>query len=431
MQEKELVIKGALIIDGDGQIYQGKEVKISGDRVSEIGENIEAEGAEILHRPNCILTPGLINLHCHSPMGLMRGLGEDLKIEDWFNQFIWRFETRLEAPDVKVGAFLGISEMLKNGVTAFADHYFFAEQIAEAAEESGIRADIAPTIFGFGDKVDENIEEAARLIETWKRKKGSVTMRMGPHAPYTCPPEVLKKVSRWAEQLGVGSHIHVSETLDQVEESKKQYGKTPFVILKEAGLLEQHIIIGHGLWIEEEEIDLLPAEAYFAASPKTYMKLAMGYGNLWKFADRLQIATGTDGAASSSSLSPLEQARLFALIGKQNYGAECFTLEEIWKILMMGHQALGQKSGLIRPGYLADLVVWDIGCPSTWPVYNPLSSLLYSADSSNVRDVIVDGELVLKEKNLTRLKEEDILEMVQEAVNRIDSREEGERFARY
>jgi len=431
IKEKDLIIKGALIVDGDGEIYKGKQVKISGDKIVEVGDQIPEKDEEVLYRPNCVITPGLVNLHCHSPMGLMRGLGEDLKIEDWFNQFIWRFETKLKPEDVKVGAFLGISEMLKNGVTAFADHYFFPQQIAEAAEEAGIRADIAPTIFGFGDKVEENIEEAAELIKSWNKKTGRITMQMGPHAPYTCPPEVLEKVSRRAEELGVGAHIHVSETAEQVKESIEQYGKTPFVILEETGLLKHPIIIGHGLWIGEHELDLIPDHAYFAACPKTYMKLAMGYGNLWDYFDRLPICIGTDGAASSNTLNPLEQARLFALIGKQMYGAERFSLQETWRVLMRGHKALGAKTGQIKPGYLADLVIWDLGAPSTWPVYNPLAALLFSADASHVRDVIVDGDFALKEKTLTRLNEEDILKAVRETVEKIDQRAEGKRFAQY
>lgn len=433
MNNGKLLIKNSTLLNGDGSIKEKMDIRIQGQDIVAVSESPLAaeEKEEVIDGRECLLTPGLVNLHTHSPMGLMRGLGEDLKIEDWFNQFIWRFESKLTPEDVKVGATLGIIEMLENGVTCFADHYFFAPSIGEAAQEIGIRADIAPTIFGLGEDAKEQLEETAHFIKEWNTSSSLVQFRVGPHSPYTCSLEVLEKTALLASDLGVGIHIHVAETKEQVMESKRKYGKTPFQILADTGILSLPAIIGHGLWIEEGDIPLLSHKTYFAACPKTYMKLCMGFGRLWELSQRLQIGIGTDGAASSSNLHPLEQLRLFGLIGKHLQGAELFSLIDLWKTIMRGHEALGLQSGMIEPGRKADLVIWKIKEPSLWPLHNPLAALIYSGEKSMVRDVIVNGKVLLRDGRFTTIKREDVLDQALEVVERIKRREEAEPLANY
>jgi len=346
-------------------------------------------------------------------MVLFRGLAEDVSIDDWFNLRIWPYESRLTEEDVRAGARLAVAEMLENGVTAFADHYMFADAVADAVLESGIRADLAQTIFGLGEGVEERIEAGADLIRRRRGDSPRLTFRMGPHAPYTCPPPVLAAVAAKARELGVGLHIHVSETEAQVKASLASLGVTPFAALAAAGGFDLPVIIAHGLWVREDDLPFLTPDTWFAASPKTYMKLAMGEGGLWTLRHRLQIASGTDGAASSNTLSPLEQIRLWSLVGKHSTGdSTLFTLREAWSLLMNGHKALGTNTGAVAPGRDADLVVWDLQQPNTSPVHDPLASILYSAGSRNVRDVLVQGQFLKRDHRLVTL---DVQPIVREA----------------
>lgn len=401
MNRYNIILKNASIIDEVGDIHNDKNIYIKDGKISKISETFEdKEGIEIIDCKGYFVTPGLVNLHTHVPMGLLRGLAEDVNIEDWFNKEIFPYESKFTSEKVYYGALLGIYEMLDNGVTAFADHYFFSEEICKAVIETGIRGDIAPTVFGLGDNFEANLEEAASIIKEGKDKSNRLKLRMGPHAPYTCPPDKLKKIVNKAEELEVGLHIHVSETEEQVEESLKTYNKTPFQLLNDCGAFNNSIVIGHGLWIREDDIKYLNNKTYFAVCPKTYMKLGMGQGNLWNMYDRLPLCIGTDGSASSNTLNPLEQIRLFSLLGKLNNEAERFTLKEMWKILMKGHEALEFNSGILKEGYSADLLIWDLNMSNTYPAYNPLASIIYSAESKNIIYSIIDGKFVKKNGNV-------------------------------
>lgn len=436
---RNVLLANAKVIGGDGNLQGPVDILIESGVIKdvvqsvderEIGARVYDEATEIRDCRNCYVSPGLVNLHTHSPMTILRGIAEDVSVEDWFNSRIWPFESVLTPEDIKIGAMLAIYEMLDCGVTAFFDHYFYSEEIAAAALEAGIRADIAPTIFGMAPGWQEALDKASLLIESMNHNpKSPVRMRLGPHAPYTCPPEVLEACAKRAEELGAGAHIHVSETEKQVLDSVGLYGKTPFARLKEAGLLDVPCIIAHGIWIQEEELGFLGKDSVFAVAPKTYLKLSSGFGNLYKFqwetlkqesiltdqagqtgADAigkacckaapvaLRVGIGTDGAASSNTLNPLEQARLYGLLAKDYLADACaYPLKAIWQMLMEGHSALGQNTGEVAPGYNADLVVWDLSMAHTWPVYDPLAAIIYSADARNVRDVLVGGDFKKKD----------------------------------
>ncbi|MGE5590445.1 MAG: amidohydrolase family protein, partial [Bacillota bacterium] len=406
----DLILANASVLDGDGRFFEGRDILIRNGRVEAVvpaaagGSSSAGRPAEVVDCTGCVVTPGLTVLHGHAPMVLFRGLAEDVSIDDWFNVRIWPYESRLTADDVRAGTRLAVAEMLENGVTAFADHYMFADAIADAVLESGIRADLAQTIFGLGDGVEERIEAGADVIRRRRSDSPRLTFRMGPHAPYTCPPPVLAAIVAKARELGVGLHIHVSETEAQVLASLQSLGQTPFAVLAAAGGFELPVIIAHGLWVRQDDLQYLTPSTWFAASPKTYMKLAMGEGGLWALRDRLQVAAGTDGAASSNTLNPLEQVRLWALLGKHSSGdATRFTLQEAWALLMNGHRALGTNTGLVQPGRDADLVVWDLRQPNTAPVHDPLAAILYSAGSRNVRDVLVQGQFLKRGHRLVTL----------------------------
>ncbi|RQD70286.1 MAG: cytosine deaminase [Tindallia sp. MSAO_Bac2] len=400
----DVILKNAGILDEAGFFTPEKHVLIFAGKIMEITDKWEEEweAVEIIDASDLVISPGFVNLHTHSPMNLLRGLAEDVNIDDWFNKEIWPYESKMNEENAYAGALAACCEMLHHGVTAFADHYMFGEQVIKAVQETGIRCDFAPTVFGVSPNFNKDLESALQLIEKHQRTNPALSFRLGPHAPYTCPPETLKKIVDEAKGLEVGLHIHLSETEQQLKESLSTYGKTPFQMLSEAGGFELPLIIAHGLWITEKDLHFLEDQSYMAVSPKTYLKLAMGSGKLWQYWDQLPLTSGTDGAASSNSLDPLEQVRYFGLMGKHITGnAEKFNMKNLWKILMRGHSALPFESGKMGPGYVADLICWNLNSVMVSPVYDPLATILYSADHSNIEHVMVNGKWMKRDGSLT------------------------------
>lgn len=399
----EFLLKNATLITEEAQILQNRHVLISEGTIKKISteEISDVESIQSLDCSNLFVTPGLVNLHSHSPMNIFKGIAEDVDEYAWFNEEIWPYESKMDGDDVYAGSKLAIAEMLHKGVTSFADHYFQADRICQAVLETGIRGDIAPTLFGMAGGFDDQLHESALLMEKYKKNDSHIQFHFGPHSPYTCTPEELKKTADLARTKHKGIHLHVSDASGQIEQSRRAYGRTPFEVLADTGVLDQSLIVGHGLWILEEEIKLITDKTWFAVCPKTYMKLSAGMGRIWNFHRDLPLCIGTDGAASANSLDPMEQLRLFLLIGKFNLGdAEQFTLEEGWKTLMRGHDALNFNSGKLKVGCKADLLFWNLDHINTLPVYNPLASIIYSAGAENITHSMIGGKFVKKDGKL-------------------------------
>ena len=389
-----VLLKNCNLIDETGTISTGEDLLIREGAIAARGKGLslpEGEAGETLDCGGLFVSPGLTVLHAHSPMHILRGLAEDVNANDWFNREIWPYESKIQEEDIYWGSRLCCAEMLDHGVTAFADHYFHGEQIAQAAKESGIRADIAGTVFAFDGDPAPEMQAVSDLMDQY-RDDPMVKIRFGPHSPYICSTQALETLARAAKEKGGGLHLHVSETAAQVEESRKQHGKTPFQVAAEAGCFTVPCIVAHGLWIEESDLALLGEDTYIALCPKTYMKLGAGKGPVWDYWRKVNLCIGTDGAASSNTVDPLEQARLFALLGKLGDQAEDYPLREVWQVMLRGHRALSFGSGSLTPGAAADLVFWDLDTPHTAPLYNPLAAILYSGDSRNIRHVMVAGE---------------------------------------
>lgn len=419
------IIQRVDILDEHGKVTRDRTVVLDGGRIQAIvpGDapvpNVTSEpGAlEIISGSDRILTPGLVNLHTHSPMNIFRGIAEDVNEDEWFNREIWPYESRITREDVRIGARLAIAEMISCGVTAFADHYFMAEEICTEAAETGIRLDIAPTLFGLSGDFSEQLCETEELWRRWQGYDQRITVRVGPHSVYTCDEEQIRQSVKCAERLGTGLHIHISETSGQVAAARERYGTTPFGLLERTGALDLSLIIGHGIFLEEEDhrrIRMMmkahdkPGErSAMAVCPVTYLKLGSGTGNLFAAYDAyrergsdppLPLAIGTDGAASSNTLDPLAQARLLALLGKAHAAdGAAWPAEQVWQILMAGHDSLPFGSGRIAPGAPADLVLWDLRSINTIPVYRPLSAILYSSNPHDITDVWVAGVRVKRE----------------------------------
>ena len=397
--EKTVLLKNAELLDEEANCILNQNVYVQEGKILKILP--AAEDTESIHADETIdcskyyVSPGLANLHTHTAMNIFKGIAEDVTADAWFNEMIWPYESKMTDEDIYVGTLMGIAEMINNGVTVFADHYFGEEQVLKAVKETGIRGDLAPTLFGMTPDFHERLAQVKAFIQEHRNDSDRISFHMGPHANYTCPSPTLKEIIDAAKELNLPIHLHVSEEDVQVEKAREETGLTPFGILYEAGGFDCKVLIGHGLWIEEEDLKYLRDDTWFAFCPKTYMKLASGKGGFFDYYKQLNYGFGTDGAASSNTLNPVEQARLFGLMGKyQERNSAAYTATEIWQHLMASHQAFPFGSGRLKEGAPADLVIWDLYQPDTFPFYSPISAILYSSNSQNVKCTMVAGEFL-------------------------------------
>ena len=421
------ILQGAKLISADGVISGPSTVIVENGLITEIppGDGDPRDSDKVIDCSSRFISPGLVNLHAHSPMNIFRGIAEDVTPDDWFNREIWPYESNMDGDDVQAGTRLAIAEMLDYGVTAFADHYFEASRICDVVIETGIRGDIAPTLFGMAGGFEEQLAASEELISNRNGEEGRLSLRLGPHSHYTCDPEQLAMCGDAGRRLGVGVHLHVEDDLEQITASRKLYGLTPMQVVSRAGLTDLPLIIGHAYWILPEERALLKEQNWIAVCMMSYMKLGLPPGPILDDPGSLPLCIGTDGAASSNCLNPLEQARLLALAGKSRQGnAEAFSLKEVWRMLMRGHKALPFGSGRLEPGAPADLVVWNLDLPHTAPAYDPLAALIYSGDARNAEFVLVAGEFV-KEDGRLKLDTDAIVKEAKERARLILAKGKG------
>ena len=320
--------------------------------------------------------PGLMNTHAHVPMVLFRGMAEDVSVQAWFNDYVFPLESNLTPEDVYWGGLLGMAEMIENGVTSVADHYFYMDEVARAVEISGMRANLAWAVFGH--QGEAQLDATCQFIEQWQGKAdGRITTWLGPHAPYTTGPEFLKLSAERAKKLEIGIHIHVSETFEQVALSMQEYGITPVRMLEETGVLDVPAILGHCLYPTHDDVKILSGTmAGVAHAPKTYLKLGMGEIKLKELREAgVPIGLATDGAGSSNTLDVLEQLRMMALVQKHAYqDPTIMPVAEALKIAFEGSARvlqMGDTLGVLAPGRLADIALLRQDGLHVFPRFDP------------------------------------------------------------
>ncbi len=373
-------------------------------------------GPEVIDGTGLVAVPGLVNSHTHSPMVMMRGAAEDLSIDDWFNQRIWPMEVNLTPERVRVGARLACAEMLLAGVTTFVDHYFHADQIAQAALESSIRADLAPTFFSsVGPEAIEAAITTARDISTLDSR---ITASLGPHATYTVSDDDLRRTADIARAEGFRIHLHAAETDEQTQSSLNRLGVTPMQVLDRTGVVEAGALIAHGCGIGDADLPILERYAdrtTVASCPKVYLKLAMGSTTPIKALQSVgvKVGAGTDGAAVHNTLDVWESLRMVALTQKQRErDADWMTISDTLRLATRGGAAaagMPDAIGALEPGRRADIALVDLSGPHCQPVHDPRAALVYSARASDVVTVVVDGNVVVRNRQLTTMDLGDFL----------------------
>ena len=417
MERCDLLIKSAHL-PGRGEV----DVAVKGGIIARIGKDIQAEADYIVHANGKILLPSFANMHTHVPMSLLRGIGADLPLMDWLQKVIWPLEGEFVSPEfVRVGAELGVLEMIKSGTTLFMDMYFFEEEVGEVAKEAGVRAGLGFGILDFPTKVaktpDEYINRARTFAESVKGDD-LVFPVICPHAPYTCSPNTLTKAKDLAEGLDIYLHIHVAETKGEVEKIKEEYGKTPVRHLEDIGFLSDRVLCAHMVWLDEEEMDIVKDRGVKVAHcPESNLKLASGVAPVPEYVRKgIHVTLGTDGSASNDNLDMLEELSTMAKLHKgvkvDAKAMDAITALEI--ATEKGFSAVGIKAGRIEEGYDADMILIDTDKPHLQPLYDPVAQIVYSARSSDIDTVICKGRVLMEKREIKTLDEEKILREAKE-----------------
>lgn len=405
-------------------------IVLQGSQIIDLAPIAEARArhphAAELALPGHLITPGLINLHTHAAMALLRGFGDDLPLARWLEERIWPAEARLAGADfVADGALLAGYEMVLGGVTTFNDMYFFPEATAAAARTLGLRAVLGIIVIGFPTAYASSASEYLRKgLELRDSCAGDsmLTFCLAPHAPYTVDDDTLRKVAVLADELDLPVHIHLHETAGEIERSIAQHQMRPLARLDRAGLVTSHLIGVHAVHLDDDEIALLAERgAAIAHCPHSNLKLASGIAPIARMLDAgLTVGIGTDGSASNNRLDLLGEARTGALLAKGASGrADAWPAPAVLKSLTFdAARALGLDAtiGSIEPGKQADLVAFDLGSTELQPVFDPLSQLIYAAGREHVAEVWIAGKHVVQ---MRQLVSSDARASIREVVARI------------
>ena len=418
------VISGVTMFKPDGTV-ETANIHVSGNSISTITHG-EATGATIIDGRGKFATPGLVNAHTHASMTLLRSYSDDKALMDWLQQDIWPVEDKMTRRDLYWGAALAAVEMIRGGTTAFADMYgAWMDEVAKVVDESGLRGCLSRGLIGFADSSGERLANNVELYKNFHgAADGRITVMFGPHAIYTCPPDYLRKVAAEAAKLGAEVHMHMNETQGEIDDCLKAHGKRPFEVVAETGLFDNGTLAAHCVYLSDAEIEIIKRKKIRVAhNPGSNMKLASGIAPVTKLlANGVTVALGTDGASSNNNLDMLEEARLAALLAKVDTlnPLAVPAAQALQMATDFGAQALGlQNVGRLEVGCKADIVLWDMHGVEWQPNYNPVSLLVYSANSSSADTVIVDGKILMQGRELKTLDAEKICAEFTACTNRL------------
>jgi 5-methylthioadenosine/S-adenosylhomocysteine deaminase len=421
-----LVRHGTIVtVDRDRRVIADGAIAVEGGKIVEVGKAAEIEARvrakETLDAGGGLVIPGLVNAHTHAPMVAFRGIADDLKLMEWLTRFIFPAEARnVSAPFVKDATRLAALEMIRSGTTTFVDMYYFEDQVAEAAKEAGLRGVLGETLIEVPGGAPDNktipdaLAAAERFLKRWQNDP-LVVAAPAPHSTYLCSAETLKAARALADTYGAPILIHLSETSDEQKQIKERYGKTPTEHLRDLGVLRKGVLGAHGVWLSPSDRAILKsAEAGVVHCPQSNMKLASGAAPVGAMlAEGLRLGLGTDGAASNNDLDMVEEMNSAALLAKHASGDP--TVAPAAAVLEMatlgGARALGMEDriGSLEKGKRADLVVVSLDAPRLHPMFDPVSHLVYVAKGSDVRHVVVEGKVILRDRKVLTLDETAVL----------------------
>ena len=419
------LIKDVTVVLPNGKT-QENDIVIEGNKIASIGKASEELKADnVINGQGKLAVPGFVNAHTHASMTLLRSYADDMNLMDWLNNMIWPIEAKMRKKDIYAGAMLAAVEMIKTGTTTFVDMYGDMEQVAQMTIETGLRGVLARGIIGVAPNGEQAFQENKELFDNYHgAADGRITVMFGPHAPYTCPPDFLRRVAEAAKERNAEVHIHLSETKGEVDNCLKDYGKTPMEIMEDTGIFDCGTLGAHCVWLSDKDIEIMARHnVRVAHNPGSNMKLASGIAPVPKLLKaNVCVGLGTDGASSNNNLDMLEEIRLAALLHKVD------TLDPLavpaFEALKMGTEYGAKAAGIdnlgrLEKGAIADITLFDMSGYAWQPKFDLVSLLVYSAPSSSADTVIVDGNILMEKGELKTVDEEKVIYEANQSVARI------------
>jgi len=430
METVDLIITNAIVLtmDEEYHIYEPGAVAVRSDTIVAVGPADEVlaryQAADTVDAGGKVLMPGLVNAHTHVPMTLLRGLADDLRLDVWLLGYMMPVEREFVSPEfVQLGTKLACAEMIRSGITLFADMYYFEEDVARATAEAGMRAICAESVIKFptpdAASYEESLEYTRQFIERWKNHP-LIIPAVAPHAPYTTTGEILEATANLAMEYDVPLHTHISETEYEVENMRQQEGMPVVPYVKKFKLLDTKMIAAHCVWIDEGEIRTLHRHNVGVAhNPSSNMKLASGIAPVRRMLEMgLNVGIGTDGPASNNDLDMFEEIRLTSFLAKVASG-DPTTLPARTTLAMatrIGAQALhiSHLTGSLEPGKRADLILVNLDRVHNSPRFQRdpdgiYAQLVYAAKATDVTDTMVNGRWLMRDRELLTLDEDELV----------------------
>lgn len=424
-----IILKNILAVlpNEDRDEVRETSIYIENDRITAIGDKPEGFTEDkVIDGKDKLVIPGLVNCHTHSYMAFMRNAADDLSFMDWLFGTIDPIEQQMTDEDTYWGACLAIIEMMKSGTTCFNDMQMNIHQTTRAVKESGMRAVICRGLIGSGNDEAGQI----RLKQAYEERDAArdcdrLCFALGPHAPYTCDDGFMRIVSEEAKKNNMRIHVHLSESVSEIEQIQEKYGCTPIEMADKNGLFDVPAIAAHCVQVTDKDIEILKAKGVsVVTNPASNMKLGNGFAPVAKMLEKgINVCLGTDGAASNNSLNMFHELSLLTLIHKGvNKTPQCISAREGFRIATInGAKALGleKEIGSIEVGKKADLAILNLDVPSLTPRNNLIAGLSYSANGSEVETVIIDGKITMENRKLLTMNEELVYKRVNEIITRM------------
>jgi 5-methylthioadenosine/S-adenosylhomocysteine deaminase len=456
-EKVDLLVRGCLVVTMDPQrrVIENGYVAVRGSEIVAVGDDARPGGpgaggsgpapdtecfraSETIDAPGCAVIPGLVNAHTHAAMTIMRGMADDMRLAEWLNEHIWPTEAEFVTPDfIRAGTSLAALEMLSGGVTTYGDMYFFQEDAAQAAAAIGIRAVLGEVLLDFPTASAATPAEGIAYQRAFNARHAADPLIFGcvmPHAPYSCSEAVLRDSKALAREQKVVWLIHLAETADELAQvAERAGGLSPVAYLDSLGLLDEMTTGAHAVWLTDSDIAILAERGCSTVHcPESNMKLASGMAPVVEQRTAgVNVAIGTDGAASNNDLSVFREMDTAAKLAKVRLmDPAALPAHEVFEMATLGGAralGLGGLIGSIEVGKRADLAVIDLSAPHLVPLYDIYSHLVYACDSSDVMHTVVDGKVVMRGRDIATVDVSAVVEEVEEIAARIKASERARR----